>query len=64
MNQTADRYIDNDVRISGRADIAQVSDPWLCGVAGISGLDVLPDLIGVAVGCFTDPGFDAPHTFF
>jgi hypothetical protein len=35
-----------------------------CGVAVISRLEVLPHLIGVAVGCFTDPGFDAPHTFY
>jgi hypothetical protein len=27
-------YIDNDVRISGCADIAQVSDPWLAGMHG------------------------------
>ena len=30
----ADRYVDNDVRISGCADIAQVSDPWLAGRHG------------------------------
>ena len=30
----ADRYIDNDVRISGCADIAQVSDPSLAGMHG------------------------------
>jgi hypothetical protein len=30
----ADRYIDNDVRISGCGDIARVSDPWLAGTHG------------------------------
>ena len=28
------KLIDNDVRISGCADIAQVSDPWLAGMHG------------------------------
>jgi hypothetical protein len=35
-----------------------------CGVSIVSRLEVFPHLIGVAVGCFGDPGFDAPGGFY
>jgi hypothetical protein len=35
-----------------------------CGVAVVSRLEVFPHLTGVAVGCFADPGFDAPSGFY
>jgi hypothetical protein len=42
----------------------EVSFCVTCGVAVISRLEVFPHLTGVAVGCFSDPGFDAPHGFY
>jgi hypothetical protein len=35
-----------------------------CGVPVISRLQVFPHLTGVAVGCFSDPGFEAPSGFY
>jgi hypothetical protein len=42
----------------------EVSFCVTCGVAVISRLEVFPHLTGVAVGCFSDPGFDTPHGFY
>lgn len=35
-----------------------------CGVPIIARLEVFPHLTGVAVGCFSDPDFDAPQGFY
>jgi hypothetical protein len=35
-----------------------------CGVSVFGRLEVLPGIIGVAVGCFADPGFDKPGNLF
>ena len=36
----------------------------VCGVAVFSRLEAIPDTIGIAVGCFSDPGFAAPEQFY
>jgi hypothetical protein len=35
-----------------------------CGVSVFGRLEVLPGIIGVAVGCFADPGFEKPGNLF
>ena len=35
-----------------------------CGVSVVSRLEVFPDLVGVSVGCFRDPGFEPPGGFY
>jgi hypothetical protein len=52
----------SEMRSAGRWH--EVSFCATCGVAVVSRLEALPHFTGVAVGCFTDPGFDAPHTFY
>ena len=36
----------------------------VCGVAVYSRLEAIPNTIGVAVGCLSDPGFAAPERFY
>src|SRR5687767_11864282 len=35
-----------------------------CGSSVLSWLEGIPDVIGVAVGCFADPAFDKPGTLY
>jgi hypothetical protein len=51
-----------EVRAAGRWH--EVSFCTICGVAVISRLEVFPQLTGVAVGCFSDPRFEAPSGFY
>ena len=36
----------------------------VCGVSVLSRLEVFPGLVGVSVGCFTDPAFEPPRGFY
>jgi hypothetical protein len=36
----------------------------VCGVSVLSRLEVFPGLVGVSVGCFTDPAFAPPGGFY
>ncbi len=51
-----------EMRAAGRWH--EVSFCITCGVQLISRLEVFPHLTGVAVGCFCDPGFEAPSGFY
>jgi hypothetical protein len=68
-------FFPNDaVKIEGETRVYRETRPagrWhevsfcvACGVALLSRIQVLPRLTGVAVGCFSDPGFEAPHAFY
>jgi hypothetical protein len=47
---------------SGRANDANFCPSCGCGV--FSRLEGLPNVIGVAVGCFADPEFEKPGTLY